>query len=154
MIVRWPGKVAPGNTDDFIWAFWDVMPTLAQLAGAKTPADIDGISVLPRLLGKAQTQSDRFLYWEKIQHGKGDAPASSQAVRWNKWKAVRNKPRLPLELYDLEADISEKNNIAEKHPDVIDKIENYLRTARTASRSYPPSEPSWGYDRIDTGYVK
>ncbi|MHC4356140.1 MAG: sulfatase-like hydrolase/transferase, partial [Planctomycetota bacterium] len=154
MIVRWPGKVAPGTSDDFIWAFWDVMPTLAELAGTRAPAGIDGISVLPRLLGKGQEQRERFLYWEKISQGKGGTPAWSQAIRWGNWKAVRNKPRLPLELYDLEADIGEKSNVAKEYPDVVSKIEGYLKTARTVSRSYPAEKPSWGYDRLDTGYVK
>jgi len=155
MIVRWPGKVAPGVTDNFIWAFWDVMPTLAELAGAKVPASIDGISVTPRILGGKQEQPDRFLYWEKIPQNKGGTPAAwSQAVRWGKWKALRNKPRLPLELYDLEADIAEKNNVAAKHPEVVREIEDYLKTARTVSRTYPQEAPSWGYDRRDTGYVK
>ena len=154
MIVRWPGKVAAGATDDFLWAFWDVMPTLAELAGAKAPVDIDGISVLPRLLGRGQEQPDRFLYWEKIPQGKGGTPAWSQAVRWGKWKAVRNKPRLPLELYDLDSDIGEKNDVAEEHPDVVARIESYLKTSRTVSRSYPAEKPSWGYDRLATGYVR
>lgn len=154
MIVRWSGKVAPNATDDFVWAFWDVMPTLAELAGAKIPAGIDGISVLPRLLGWTQQPPDRFLYWEKIPQGKGGTPAWSQAVRWGKWKAVRNKSRLPLELFDLEADIGEKDNVAEKHPHVIEKIESYLKTARSVSRCYPVEKPSWGYNRLDTGYVK
>ena len=154
MIVRWPGRVAPGATDDFIWAFWDVMPTLAELAGAKAPSDIDGISVAPRLLGQSQEQTDRFLYWEEIPQGKGGTPAWSQAVRWDKWKAVRLKPRLPLELYDLETDLGEQNNVTDQHPAVITEIEGYLKTARTVSRTYPPQEPSWSYDRLDTGYVK
>lgn len=154
MIVRWPGRVAPNATDDFLWAFWDVMPTLADLAGAKTPQNVDGISVLPRLLGQAQEAPDRFLYWEKIPQGKGGTAAWSQALRWGKWKALRNKPRLPLELYDLAADIGEQNNIAGRHPEVIEKIESFLRTARTVARSYPPEKPSWGYNRLDTGYVK
>jgi len=154
MIVRWPGKVAAGATDDLIWAFWDVMPTLAELAGAKAPAGIDGISVLPRLLGRGQEQPDRFLYWEKIPQGKGGTPAWSQAVRWGKWKAVRNKPRLPLELYDLDSDIGEKNDVAEGHPDVVARIESYLKTSRTVTRSYPAEKPSWGYDRLATGYVR
>ena len=154
MIVRWPQRVAPGVTDDFIWAFWDVMPTLAELAGAKVPAGIDGISVTPRILGRRQEQPERFLYWEKIPQGKGGTPAWSQAVRWGKWKALRHKPRLPLELYDLETDIAEKNNIAGKHPEVVKEIEDYLRTARTVSRGYRQEVPSWGYDRRDTGYVK
>ena len=154
MIVRWPGKVPAGATDDFIWAFWDVMPTLVELAGTKPPDEIDGISVLPRLLGQRQEQPDRFLYWETIPQGKSAAAAGSQAVRWGKWKAVRINPRLPLELYDLEADIGEKNNVAKQHPDVIRELEEYLETARTVSRNYPPEKPTWGYDRRDTGYVK
>ncbi len=109
----------------------------------------------PRILGRRQEQPDRFLYWEKIPQNKGGTPAAwSQAVRWGKWKALRNKPRLPLELYDLEADIAEKNNVAAKHPEVVREIEDYLKTARTVSRTYPQEAPSWGYDRRDTGYVK
>jgi arylsulfatase len=154
MIVRWPGRVAAGATDDFVWAFWDVMPTLAELAGTKAPPGIDGISIAPRLLGQPQKQPDRFLYWEKLPRDKGGTPAWSQAVRWGKWKALRLKPRLPLELYDLGTDIGEEHNVADRHPDVIKEIEDYLKTARTISRSYPPQEPSWGYDRLDTGYVK
>jgi arylsulfatase A len=154
MIVRWPGKVVAGATDDFVWAFWDVMPTLAELAGTKAPPGIDGISIAPRLLGQPQKQPDRFLYWEKPPRGMGDTPPWSQAVRWGKWKAVRLKPRLPLELYDLGTDIGEENNVADRHPDVIKEIEDYLKTARTISRTYSPQEPSWSYDRLDTGYVK
>jgi len=154
MIVRWPGRVAPNTTDDFLWAFWDVMPTLAELAGANTPDYIDGVSVLPRLLGQDQGPPDRFLYWEKIPQGKGGTPAWSQAVRWGKWKALRMKPRVPLELYGLETDIGEKNDVAGKHPSVIEEIESFLKTARTVARSYPPEKPSWGYKRLDTGYVR
>jgi arylsulfatase A-like enzyme len=154
MIVRWPGRVAAGATDDFIWAFWDVMPTLAELAGAEAPDEIDGISVLPRLLGEPQEQPERFFYWEKIPQGKGAESAGSQAVRRGRWKAIRQTPKLPLELYDLEEDIGEKNNVAKERPDVIEQIEEYLKTARTVSRSYPQEKPSWGYERRKTGYVK
>ncbi len=154
MIVRWPGKVAAGKSDDFVWAFWDVMPTLAELAGTKAPPGIDGISVAPRLLGRPQPQPDRFLYWEKLPQGRGGTPPWTQAVRWGKWKAIRPKPGLPLELYDLQNDVGEKRNVAAGHPQVVRRIEQYLKTARTLPRTYPPQEPSWGYDRLDTGYVK
>jgi arylsulfatase A-like enzyme len=155
MIVRWPGRVRAGASDDFIWAFWDVMPTLAELAGTQPPADIDGISVAPRLLGEEQPEPSRFLYWEKIPpRGDAGAPAWSQAVRKGRWKAVRQRPKLPLELYDLKSDVGEKNNVAGQHPEVVEMIEDYLRTARTPPRAYPPQEPSWGYDRVETGYVK
>lgn len=154
MVVRWPGKIAAGATDDFVWAFWDVMPTLAELAGQEGPEGIDGISVLPRLLGWPQDAPDRFLYWEKVTGNRGGTPPWSQAVRIGRWKAIRQKPKLPLELYDLENDIGEQNNVAAEHPDIVKKVAEFLQTARTVPRIYPPEEPSWGYDRLKTGYVK
>jgi arylsulfatase A-like enzyme len=154
MIARWPGHVAPGVTDDFTWAFWDVMPTLAELAGAEVPQGIDGISVAPRILGQEQDEPDRMLYWEKIPQNRGGTPAWSQAARWGKWKAVRHKPRASLELYNLANDIGETNNVAAQHPEVIRTLEAKLKTARTVSRTYPAEEPSWGYPRLETGYVK
>jgi arylsulfatase A-like enzyme len=64
-IVRWPGKVKPGTTSDFPFAFWDVMPTLAEISGAKAPQG-DGISIVPTLLGKSQNR-ERLLYWEQYR---------------------------------------------------------------------------------------
>jgi arylsulfatase A-like enzyme len=131
MIVRWPGNVPEGKTSNAPWYFADVMPTLAEVAGATPPENIDGISVLPLLLGRKQRTDDRFLYWE--------FPVSKfqQAVRWRNYKAIRSAPGKPLELYDLDSDIAEKNDIAKENPDVIAKIEEYLKTARTESPNWP-----------------
>jgi arylsulfatase A-like enzyme len=131
MIVRWPGKVPAGKTSDVPWYFADVMPTLAELVGVKPPPDIDGISVLPALLGREQETDDRFLYWE-FPAGK-----FQQAVRWRNYKAIRLSPGEPLELYNLAEDIAEENNIAAEHPEVIARIEEYLKTARTDSPNWP-----------------
>ena len=154
LIARWPGRVPAGETDELIWAFWDVMPTLADLATADCPEKIDGISFAPRLLGREQESPDRYLYWERQPQNKGGRPPWSVAVRKAKWKAVRNKPRLPLELYDLSRDIGEQRDVAKEHPDVVRQIEAYLKTARTVSREYPPEEPTWSYSPVDTGYVR
>ncbi|MHC4171585.1 MAG: arylsulfatase [Planctomycetota bacterium] len=131
MIVRWPGKVPTGKTSGAPWYFADVMPTLAELAGAKQPDNIDGISVLPALLGRKQTTDDRFLYWESPAKNLG------QAVRWRNYKAVRPAQDRPLELYDLAKDPGETNDIAAQHPGVIARIEDYLKTARTDSPNWP-----------------
>ena len=131
MIVRWPGNVPAGKTSNAPWYFADVMPTLAEIAGVTPPANIDGMNVLPLLLGKKQRTDDRFLYWE-FPTGK-----FQQAVRWRNYKAVRAAPGKPLELYDLSRDIGEKNDIAKDNPDVITKIEAYLKTARTESPNWP-----------------
>ncbi len=132
MIVRWPGKVPAGKLNaTAVWYFADVLPTLTDLVGAKTPPGIDGISVLPTLLGKKQNTGDRFLYWEFFERN------FQQAVRWHNYKAVRPAPGKPLELYDLAKDLAETHNLAAQHPRVIDRIENYLATARTDSPNWP-----------------
>jgi len=131
MIVRWPGKVPAGKISNAPWYFADVMPTLAQIAGATPPTNIDGMNVLPLLLGSKQRTDDRFLYWE-FSAGK-----FQQAVRWRNYKAIRSAPGEPLELYDLSSDIGEKNGIARENPDVIARIEKYLKTARTESPNWP-----------------
>jgi len=132
MVVRWPGKVpAAALNTTAVWYFADVLPTIADLAGVKPPPGIDGISILPTLLGKKQNTTDRFLYWEFPTGG------FKQAVRWRNYKAVRLVPDKPLELYDLDIDLAEQNNIASRNPDVIAKIEEYLKTARTDSPNWP-----------------
>ncbi|GAI94263.1 unnamed protein product [marine sediment metagenome] len=130
MIARWPGKIAPGQTSSAVWYFADLMPTLAELAGIRPPSSIDGISILPTLLGKAQRTDDRFLYWEFLTNN------FLQAVRWRNYKALRQAPDKPLELFDLTKDIAEEHNIAAENPDIIAKFEAYLKTARTYS-------PNW-----------
>lgn len=129
MIARWPGKIQAGMVSNQVWAMWDFLPTVADIAGVKPPKDIDGISMLNALLGKKQ-ENHKFLYWEF--HEK----LFVQAVRFGDWKAVRRKGG-PLELYNLKDDLGEKNDVAEKHPEVVAKIEDYLKTARTESKYWP-----------------
>jgi arylsulfatase A-like enzyme len=131
MIVRWPGKVASGSVSDSVWAFWDVLPTLAEIAGTPAPSGIDGISQVPAILGKGEQIPHEFLYWEFHEGG------SKQALRWGDWKAVRLGPGKPLELYDLETDIGETRDVATQHPEVVARIEGYLKSARTDSAEFP-----------------
>jgi arylsulfatase A-like enzyme len=131
MIVCWPGNVPAGRTSDAVWYFADVLPTLAEVAGIRPSQNIDGVSVLPSLVGKRQNLDERFLYWEFFERG------FQQAVRRRNYKAVRLAPGEPLELYNLKNDAGENHNIAGEHPDVIAKIEAYLKTARTESANWP-----------------
>lgn len=129
MIVRWPGVTPPGTTCDTPWAFWDFLPTAAELAGATTPGDVDGISVVPVLRDpKADLPARDYFYWEFHEGG------FRQAVRQGNWKAVRVSQEAPVELYDLETDISESNNLASEHPDLIAKFESLFTTARTENK--------------------
>jgi arylsulfatase A-like enzyme len=130
MIVRWPGKVKAGAESTQIWWHADFLPTLAEVAGAKAPANIDGISMLPAILGK-KGKGHEFLYWEFHEGG------FQQAVRMGDWKAVRRGEDGPLELYDLKTDISEQTDIAQKHPEIVKRIAEYLKNARTDSPQWP-----------------
>jgi len=153
MIVRWPGHVAENTTSEIPWAFWDFLPTAAALAGTRAPDGIDGISMLPAILGgKAvgREQSAReFFYWEHQTFDRQKSvlreAAMIQAVRMRDWKAVRPKQGAPLELYDLARDVGETSDVAAAHPDVVAKIEAYLKTARTPPR--PHDTGSFEYKR-------
>lgn len=131
MIARWPGKIKAGTKTDHISAFWDVMPTLAEIAGAEIPENIDGISFLPTLIGKGKQKKHEYLYWEFHEQG------GKMAVRMDKWKGVKlnvNKdPNGKLELYNLVDDISETVNVADSHPDIVQKIEDIMKSAHKPS---------------------
>lgn len=131
MIVRWPGHVRAGGVSDLPWAFWDFLPTCAELAASTPPDGIDGISVVPTLLGRGEQKTHAYLYWEFHEGG------SKQAVRFGDWKAVRLRPSGPVELYDLRADVGEQQNVAGQHPDVVAKATSMFKDARTESNHWP-----------------
>ena len=133
LVARWKGRIRPGSTARLPSAFWDVMPTVAEIAGVKTPKGIDGISFLPTLLGRPGKQKKHdYLFWDFAGYG------GQVAVRMGRWKGMKRNlkknPDAPLELYDLEKDIREERNVAAEHPDVAKKIEKIMIEARTPPR--------------------
>ncbi len=125
LVVRWPGKIQPGTESDLLCAHYDVMATLCDLTGIEPPADTDGVSYLPTLLGHSDRQRrHEFLFWDFAGYG------GQLAVRLGKWKGVRRnlrrKPDAPLELYDLSRDIGEKHNVAKDHPDVVERMKRIM----------------------------
>lgn len=130
MIARWTGTIPAGRVSDHPWAHWDILPTLAELSGAKAPGGLDGVSMAPLLHGMP-TPAHPFMYWEFHERG------FQQAVRMNRWKAVRLSARAALELYDLDADPREQHDVGSSNPRVVATIEEYIRTARTPSVRWP-----------------
>lgn len=130
MIASWPGHIPAGQTSDFVCALYDILPTLAEVAGTTAPSDTDGQSILPTLLGGTQSAHE-FLYWEFFERG------FQQAVRHGPYKAIRLKQGKPLQLFNVMDDLGEKKDIADRHPDVVAKVEDYLKTARSESPFWP-----------------
>ena len=131
MLARWPGKITAGSKSDHISAFWDVAHTLADAAGIEEPSGLDGISFLPELLGEEQTEHP-YLYWEF--YGK----RRQQAVRKDYWKAIRTLPGEntdeEMELYNLEADLGEEQNVADQHPEIVGEM---LEMMERSHREHP-----------------
>jgi arylsulfatase A len=132
-IARWPGRIKAGVVSEQVWAFWDLMPTMAELTNQKLPATSDGVSILP-----AMTQGKRVehppLYFEFHERG------FTQAARMGDWKAVRLGTKKPVELYDMKSDVAEANDVAAQYPDVVKRFEEFLKTARTESSLWPIRE--------------
>jgi arylsulfatase A-like enzyme len=135
MIVRWPGRVPAGKSSDVPWYFADVLPTLAALAQQEVPRGVDGLNLLPSLLGREQPGlMTRSMYWEFFERG------FQQAARRGKWKAVRLKRDGPIELYDLAIDEGEQVDLADQHPEVVELFQGLFKRARTPSRNWPLAE--------------
>ena len=133
MIACWQGKIKPGTVSDQAWSFWDFLPTAAEIAGVSPPDDIDGIGMMSALLGQPQ-QDPEYLYWEFQQN------SFKQAVRMGDWKGVRLSLKGEIELYNLNNDIGEEHNIADEYPEIVKKMAQIMRTARTDSPDFPISE--------------
>ncbi|MEN3942135.1 arylsulfatase [Prosthecobacter sp. SYSU 5D2] len=136
MIAWWPGKVKAGTDSRHVAYFADWLGTAADLAGAKAPEKIDSISFKPTLLGSGTQEQHEFLYWEFHEGGFKQA-----ALYKGRWKGIRQGgPNAPVALYDQQNDVAEETNVAKEHPEIAEKIGEYLKTART---ELPEWEPKW-----------
>ena len=138
LIAKWPGVIEESSESDHIWAFWDIMPTIGDIAGAVWPDGIDGLSMYPALLGMAAPKHE-YLYWE--YGGEGHL---KQAVRMDDWKYVKHRDGTS-ELYNLKNDFSESDNLLESHPEIVIIMEEVLSSARTPRRKYDRKDMTFDY---------
>jgi arylsulfatase A-like enzyme len=123
MIASWPAKIKPGALTNHPSAFYDVFPTLCEIAGVDAGTDTDGLSFAPTLLGKSQAEPE-YLYWEFPSYG------GQQAVRMGKWKGIRKdilKGNTEIDLYNLETDLTEEQNVASENPEIVEKIRRIMK---------------------------
>jgi arylsulfatase len=135
LVARWPDRIAPGRVTDHVSAFWDLLPTLMDLADLDPPAGLDGISFAPTLLGEGGQRASAYLYWEFPGY------SGQQAVRLGDWKGVRQQMRkgnTAIALFNLADDVGERNDVAPLHPEIVERIERIMREAHTPSRKFPP----------------
>jgi arylsulfatase A len=138
LLARWKGQIAAGTTCDLPAAFYDLFPTLCELAGASPPPDLDGLSLLPTLLGRPGQLEHEYLYWEIPSQG------GQQAVCWGRYKALRrnmdqanNPDALSMEIFDLHADPGESRDVADEHPRLAVEARRIMREAHCPHPDFP-----------------
>ena len=129
LVAWWPGKIAADSTSDHIAVHYDMPATIAEIAGVSFDTNHDGISIVPTLLGDSSQEVHEYVFWDFGGYG------GQLALRMGRWKGIKRdvakNPDAPLELYDLETDIGEQQNIADQHPDIVKQIETILYEDRT-----------------------
>ena len=135
MVVSWPGKIKPGSVIDLPFAFWDVLPSLCEVSGAKIPENIDGISFLPTLIDKGTQEKHANLYWEFNAYG-GQA-----AMIMGDWKVViRNlssrKKDVSVLLFNLKSDKEEQDDLANDYPEKVNEILQEMKKAHVPSELF------------------
>ncbi|WP_339922349.1 arylsulfatase [uncultured Cyclobacterium sp.] len=132
-IASWPGVIPDGSQSNEVIGFQDMLPTFANLASAAVPENMDGITVVEALKGNALPENNRVFYWDfghtRLRY--------DQAVRIGNWKGIRRGQGQPIEIYDLAKDISEKHNLANAHPELVNKINKLMEKMVIPSTSYP-----------------
>lgn len=131
MIAWWPGTIQPGQVNDHLSAFWDISPTVRELAGAQAQADTDGLSLVPTLTGKGEQKQHEQLYWEFFEQ------SGKRAILQGKWKLIlfnTNKDRQPrAELYNLEQDETETTDLSKQFPELVSELKKKMDQVRTPS---------------------
>lgn len=132
LIISWKGKIKPATETNHVTAMWDFFPTFQQIANRPVTRSIDGISMLPLLMNKRPI-NHHYLYWEFHEQG------GKQALRWKNWKLIKlnvTTGKVVTELYDIDKDPSEKNNLAAENASVVKKLELLIKQAHQKDENW------------------
>lgn len=116
MCAVWPGHITPGTRSDAVALTMDLYPSLCEAAGARAPADLNGVSILPVLEGKAGSLTSRDLIWVRREGGFRYQGQDYYALRRGEWKLLQNTPFEPFRLYNLREDPEEKTDLSQREP--------------------------------------
>lgn len=133
-IARWPGRIKARTVSELPAVFYDVLPTLCEVAGVKSEQHTDGLSFLPTLLGRKQQQKHEYLFWNFNGYG------GQQAVRLGNWKGLRrnlHRGLSKIELYNLATDVGEQNDVADRHPEIVKRVAAIMQREYTRSTLFP-----------------
>lgn len=123
LIISWPVRTRKPAVSDLVCAAWDIFPTLCDISGSAHPDGLDGISILPEILGKGNQPKHKYLYWEYPEK------RGQQAVRIDNWKGIRDSTldgSMKIKLYNLQEDITEDSDVSEKYPEIVNRIEDIM----------------------------
>lgn len=124
LIVTWKDGIKAGTTSDFMCVSYDMFATISDLTGVEGIPETDGISLVPTLTNKGIQRKHDYLYWEFMDLD------GQQAVRFGNWKGIRNQVKKgngDIELYNLDTDIQELNNVASQHPEIVRRMEEIMK---------------------------
>lgn len=149
-IVRWKDTVSENSLNDQVITFWDMLPTLAEVAGLPFYSGADGVSVLESFYGESVRNTHDYLYWD-YGHTRN---RYDQAVRLGSWKAIRHGVGGPIQLYDLNFDLSEEKDVAVENPEIVKKVEHIMNSAAFPSDRYEignlyTGKPIWKANWLD-----
>lgn len=150
MIARWPNKIPAGRTSAHPLAFWDMMPTLCEVANVAPPERIDGLSVLSAMTGVGTQLQHAGLYWEYPR-----SRGISRAARMGNWKGIQMNEQGPVELYNLETDPAESKDVAQKNPTILRDIVQFMDASHIDQPPLPgPGTKTGVRDYVNGPWIK
>jgi arylsulfatase A-like enzyme len=132
-LAHWPAQIHGARQSDIAWAFWDLLPTAAELARADDVPPNDGLSIVPTLLGDEASQPEHdFLYWEFF-----GADGLEQSAVIGPYRAWRGNAEMPIEVHDVTTDGMETRDLAAERPEIVEQARERFAAEHTRSAYFP-----------------